>query len=292
MIRFASTVLMVEFNRSRLIMITRFFVVFFFERCIYFTRLFILKTLWILDLLRIICVWILLIGFSFLATQNMGISNLIIFFIPRNLLMERGPIIHTITSRFFIIAVTLIRWKVLLIAIRKNLKSLMNFNLSCFCRFRLSIFSILFNHLLPSVFWIFLKLCGILDILIIFINLHFWRSLLILLVRWNVWFHKIWNSIQIFRLVFLRIFCDNMAFSFKMTSILLKIVLNLTFHFRIYGLISQETLRVKFLIWIWAWRHLLLETIVSLTLHRRISFWILLVHRCNFVWNFILIDKL
>jgi hypothetical protein len=199
MIRFvAPTVFMVEFNRSRLIMITRFLVV-FFVRSIYFTRLFIFKTLSILVLLRIYCIWILLIGFSFLPTQNMGISNLIIFFIPRNLLMERRPIIHTITGRFFVITVTLIRWKELLIAIGKNLKSLMNFNLCCFCRFRLSIFNILFNHLLPSVFWIFLKLCGILDILIIFINLHFRRSLLILLVRWNVWFHKIWNNIQIFR---------------------------------------------------------------------------------------------
>jgi len=222
----------------------------------------------------------------------MGISNLIIFFIPRNLLMERGSIIHAITCGFFIVIVTLVRRKILFIAILKNLKSVLNFDLCTICGFRLCIFYILFYHLLPSVFWIFLKLCGILDILFIFIKLLFRRILLIFLVRWIDWFNKIWNNIQIFVMVFLRIFCDDMSFPFKMTSILLKIVLNLTFQFGIYVWICHETLRVNFVIWVWARRHLLLETIVSLTLHRWISFWILLVHRCNFVWNFILIDKL
>ena len=155
----------------------------------------------------------------------MGISNLIIFFIPRNLLVERGSIIHAITSGFFIVIVTLVRRKILFIAILKNLKSVLNFDLCTICGFRLCIFYILFYHLLPSVFWIFLKLCGILAIIAIFINLHLWRFLLILLLGWNVWFNKIWNNIQIFRLVFLRIFDCDWTFVVKMTSILLKIVL-------------------------------------------------------------------
>ena len=220
----------------------------------------------------------------------MRISYLIIF-IPRNLLMERGSIIHTITCGFIFVLFRLIRWKVDLIAILKNLKSLMFNDLSTFL-FRICIFNILFYHLLPSVFWIFLKLCGILSILVIFINIHLRICLLIFLVRWYVWFDKIWNNIQIFMLVFLRIFNCDMTFSFKMTSILLKIVLNLLCNFRIKILLSRLTLRVKLLIWIWAWRHLLLKTIVPLTLHRWLSLWIFFVHRCNFVWNFILIDKL
>jgi hypothetical protein len=237
----ASTFLVVDLYWSRLITITRLFVLVFFIG-FYFTRLFIFEALRVQVLLRIDCIWILLICFSFLATQNMRICYLI--FIPRNLLMERGSIIDPITGGIFFIVVTLARWKELLIATLKNLKSMMIYNLCSFCWFRLCIFYILFYHLLPSVFWIFLKLCGILTIIAIFINLHLWRYLLIFLVRWYVWFNKIWNNIQISRLVFLGIFNCDLTFVFKMTSILLKIVLICTFNIKFVIWISQDTLGV------------------------------------------------
>ena len=217
-----TTFLVIDLHWSGLITITRLLVLIFFVG-FYFTILFILDAFRVQVLLRIDFIWILLICFSFLATQNMRISYLI--FIPRNLLVERGSIIDTIAGGIFFVIVSLARWKELLIATLKNLKSVMIYNLCSFCWFRLCIFYILFYHLLPSVFWIFLKLCGILAISAILINLRLWRFLLILLLGWNVWFNKIWNNIQIFRLVFLRIFDCDWTFVVKMTSILLKIVL-------------------------------------------------------------------
>jgi hypothetical protein len=242
MVRLFVAFIMVDLYWLRFIKITRLIVIVFFIGFVYFTRLFIFHALRVQVLLRIDCIWILLIFFSFLATQNMRICYLI--FIPRNLLMERGSIIDPITGGIFFIVVTLARWKELLIATLKNLKSMMIYYLCSFCWFRLCIFYILFYHLLPSVFWIFLKLCGILTIIVIFINLHLGRCLLIFLVRWCVWLNKIWNNIQMFMLVFLGIFNCDMTFSFKMTSILLKIVLNLTCHLRIDIWFSQDTLRV------------------------------------------------
>ena len=150
------------------------------------------------------------------------------------------------------------------------------------CWFRISLFNILFDHLLPSVFWIFVKLCGILNILIITINLHLRICVLVFLVRLNVWLNKVRNNIQIFRLIFLRIFNCNMTFSFKMTPILLKIVLILMDRLRIDIWISQNTLRVKLVVLVRAYRHLLFNTILHLTLEPWFSIWIFLVHRCFF----------
>jgi hypothetical protein len=225
MVRFFActpTFLVVDLHWSGLITITRLLVLIFFVG-FYFTILFILDAFRVQVLLRIDFIWILLICFSFLATQNMGIGYLI--FIPRNLLMERGSIIDTVAGGIFFIVVSLTWWKELLIHSLKNLKSMMIDHLCSFCWFRLCIFYILFYHLLPSVFFIFVKLCGILGILAIFINLHLRRYLLILLTRCNVWFNKVWNNIQISRLVFLRIFHCDWTFVVKMTSILLKIVM-------------------------------------------------------------------
>ena len=111
---------------------------------------------------------------------------------------------------------------------------------------------------------------------------HLRICVLVFLVRLNVWLNKVRNNIQIFRLIFLRIFNCNMTFSFKMTPILLKIVLILMDRLRIDIWISQNTLRVKLVVLVRAYRHLLFNTILHLTLEPWFSIWIFLVHRCFF----------
>ena len=115
-IRFAITFVYIESYRTWAL--TWLIIIILFIRLINLTWLLFFKSLSILVLLWIYCIWILLIFFSFLTTQNMRISNLIFkVFIPRNLLMERRSIIHAITCWFILVCLSFIRWKVMLIIV-------------------------------------------------------------------------------------------------------------------------------------------------------------------------------
>ena len=211
----------------------------------------------------------------------MRIMNLILFLFPRNLCMKRWNFIHILVIWVLKVFLNLFILDVCFITLLKSLKSIGICNLTSFT-FRLCVFRILCTHLFYFILQIFLKLWSILFSNIIFLRLISFQNFL---RSWR--FHKILISIKLLWLIFIWILNYNINLLWiKMTSILLKIKLILSFYLCPKLLSYKLTLRVILLTWVIAYWHLLLNCSFLVIWHK-ISNLNLLFNRCKLVLNFI-----
>lgn len=131
--------------------------------------------------------------------------------------------------------------------------------------FRLCVFWILCTHLFYFILQIFLKLWRILGGNIIFLRLRVFSIFL-----WSRWLNEILIGIELLKLILIRvIYCYMGLLLFKMTSILLKIILILPFGIgiKLFSVFKVIALRVILLTWIVTYCHLLLTLCIFLVGH-------------------------